>query len=198
MPFRTAWLMTLIWRIENMSKQAKNNDNVGEWFQEAKEIAKAEKSMGVERWVKIYIERVVDDNYQNVQVIHKYDIPVRLAERYDWVIRWRKAKMQCLYPRDLVRQSSCYYKKVMGVTIKMQEDLDRLISEKAQLTKQRNIINAYVDEKRKANDMFYDERDDKVLQAAKEKLKLKEQNVKEAEERLQRKLQEAKLSALNK
>lgn len=175
-----------------------NNENVGEWFQTAKEIAKAEKSLGVERWVKIYIERVVDDNYQNVDVIHKYDIPVQLAERYDWVIRWRKAKMQCLYPRDMVRQSSCYYKKVIGVTIKMQDDIDSLVSAKAQLTKQRNIINTYVNDKRKANDMFYDERDDEVLQKAIAKLKLKEQNVKEAEERLRKKVEEAKLSAINK
>lgn len=176
-----------------MSKQTKN-DNVGEWFKHAKEIARAEKALGVERWVKVYIERVVDDNYQNVQVIHQYDLPVRLAERYGWVVRWRKAKVQCLFPKDLVRQSSCYYKKVMGVTIKMQEDLDRLISAKAQLTKQRNIINAYVNDKSKANDLFYDKKEDTVLQAAMAKLKIKEKNVRDAEERLRKKVEEAKIN----
>ena len=74
----------------------------------------------------------------------------------------------------------------------MQHDLDRFISAKAQVTKQRNILNAYMEQRRKENDLFYDENRDEQLMKVKKKLSLKEKNVAEAEKRLMLKVAEAK------
>lgn len=167
-------------------------ENIGSFYEEAKEIAKAEKSIGAERWVKVSIERNVRGDFQNCIVTHTYDLPVDMVKRWEWVIRWRRARTQCQFPRDIITQSCFYYKKVLGVTINMQHDLDRFISAKAQVTKQRNILNAYIEQRRKENDLFYDENRDEQLMKVKKKLALKEKNVAEAEKRLMLKVAEAK------
>ena len=171
-----------------MSKQTKQ-ESLHDYYEMAKLIAKVEKELKVERWVKISFSYKKD--HKETFLWH-YDIPVCLYERREWVIRWRRAKLQCLYPREYVEIGFFYYKKVQGINIGMQAELDRFISAKAQLTKQKNILNAYVDRKRKENDLFYNEEQDETLQKARAKLALKERNVIEAEERLKRKILEAK------
>ena len=71
----------------------------------------------------------------------------------------------------------------------MNEDLNRLISAKAQVTKVQRKIDEYV-AYHKDNDMFFNEDTDTDLLKAREKLKLKIDGVRAAEERLKLKIKE--------
>ena len=72
---------------------------------------------------------------------------------------------------------------------RLNEDLHRLISAKAQVTKVRRKIEEYVAYNR-ANNMFFDENTDTDLQKAREKLATKIANVQAAEERMKLKIKQ--------
>lgn len=148
----------------------------------AKEIARQEKSLGIEHWDGISIEREGNKAGEYVRLYH-YDLPRQLAEKYDWVIRWRAARLQCQYPRYCVRIYHCPYKKVMGVNIGMQKDIDTFVAAKAQYTKQQRILDNYISEQ-KATNMFFSEGTDQEVVRIKAKLAVKKENIEQAEARL--------------
>lgn len=63
----------------------------------ARELAKAERELKIEKWVYISIE-YKEENGERI-VLYHYDLPRELHERYRWVIRWREAKLLCQYPK---------------------------------------------------------------------------------------------------
>lgn len=72
---------------------------------------------------------------------------------------------------------------------RLNEDLRRLISAKAQVTKVQRKIEEYVAYNR-ANNLFFDENTDADLKKAREKLATKIANVKAAEERMKSKIKQ--------
>lgn len=68
-----------------------------DWMEYARELARAERELRIERWVFISIE--CKDEAGNPVRLHSYDLPRELHERYRWVVRWREARLQCLYPK---------------------------------------------------------------------------------------------------
>ena len=74
---------------------------------------------------------------------------------------------------------------------RLNEDLRRLISAKAQVTKVQHKIEEYVAYNR-AHNMFFDENTDADLKKAREKLATKIANVKAAEERMKLKIKQIK------
>ena len=72
---------------------------------------------------------------------------------------------------------------------RLNEDLHRLISAKAQVTKVRRKIEEYVAYNR-AHNLFFDENTDMDLQKAREKLATKIANVQAAEERMKLKIKQ--------
>ncbi len=161
-------------------------ERVDDFFQMAKYYAKAEKDLGVQRWVFIGFER--KDGYNYIRLF-SYDLPREVFERRRWVIEWRKARLVCQYPKDNVRYTLHFYDKRFGNNIQLNKDLNRLISAKAQVTKVQRNIDKYV-AYNKAHNLFFDESTDVDLLKAREKLEAKIANVKEAEERMKLKIKQ--------
>ena len=162
-------------------------ERIDDFIQLAKDYAKAEKELEVQHWVFISIERT--DGRCNYERLFCYDLPREVYERRRWVIEWRKSKLVCQYPKGNVRVFHCYYDKRLGLNMRMNDDLKRLISAKAQVTKVQRKIEEYVAYNR-ANNMFFDENTDTDLQKAREKLATKIANVQAAEERMKLKIKQ--------
>lgn len=170
---------------------AGKQESLHDYFMEAKEIARQEKSLGIEHWDSISIERDGDKAGEYVRLYH-YDLPRQIAEKYDWVVRWRAAKLQCQYPRHGVRIYHSPYEKVMGVNIGMQKDIDTFVAAKAQYTKQKRILDDYISEQKETN-MFFSEDTDQEVIRIKEKLERKKENIDLAEARLIEKVKQYKI-----
>lgn len=115
--------------------------------------------------------------------------PREVYERRRWVIEWRKSRLVCKYPKGNIRCYTSYYDKRLGMDTRLNEDLHRLISAKAQVTKVRRKIEEYVAYNR-AHNLFFDENTDTDLQKAREKLATKIANVQAAEERMKLKIKQ--------
>lgn len=162
-------------------------ERIDDFMQMAKYYAEAEKELGVCHWVFITIERT--DGHCNYERLFSYDLPREVYERRRWVIEWRKARLVCQYPKGNVRCFFSYYDKRLGSDKRLNDDLRKLVSAKAQVTKARRNIDKYVDYNRQ-NNMFFDESTDADLQKAREKLAVKEASVRAAEERLKSKIKQ--------
>ena len=167
-------------------------EQMDDFVQMARYYAEAEKQLKVQHWVFISFERK-DDNGNTVRIF-SYDLPREVYERRRWVIDWRNARLVCKYPKGNVRTCFSYYDKRLGNDYKLNDDLRRLISAKAQVTKVQRRIAEYI-EHNKANNLFFDESSDIDLIKVREKLAIKELNVQEAEERLKLKIRQIKEGA---
>ena len=77
-------------------------ESMDDWFQMAKDLAKAERELKIEQWVEVTIYY----GYADKQVsLYHYNLPREMYFRYQWVIRWRMAKLQCQYPNRLYLQA---------------------------------------------------------------------------------------------
>lgn len=164
-------------------------EQMDDFVQMARYYAEAEKQLKVQHWVFISFERK-DDNGNTVRIF-SYDLPREVYERRRWVIDWRNARLVCKYPKGNVRTCFSYYDKRLGNDYKLNDDLRKLISAKAQVTKVQRRIAEYI-EHNKANNLFFDESSDIDLIKVREKLAIKELNVQEAEERLKLKIRQIK------
>lgn len=168
---------------------ASKQESVADYYEMAREIARVEKEAEIERWVKVIIERQIAGDPFHREVLHTYDIPRDMRDRWEWVFRWRRARLQCQYPKDIVTESCAFYRKVKGHNIGMQEDLGKFVSAKAQYSKQLKIVEQYRSERKKENNMFYSEEEDQQLQDALAKLERKRANILAAEDRLKDKVE---------
>lgn len=164
-------------------------EKMDDFMQMARYYAEAEKQLKVQHWVFISFER--KDKNGNAVRLFSYDLPREVYERRKWVIRWREAKLVCQYPKGNVRTYFNYYDKRLGNNHKLNDDLRKLISAKAQVTKVQRRIAEYI-KHNKANNLFFDESLDVDLIKVREKLAIKELNVQEAEERLKLKIKQIK------
>lgn len=152
-------------------------ESMGDWFQMAKDLAKAERELKIEQWVEVTIYY----GYAEKQVsLYHYNLPREMYFRYQWVIRWRMAKLQCQYPKQIVSTSLYFYDKRSGESM----DLSKLISAKAQITKAERKMNEYIEHNRQ-NNMFFDENTDEELVKFREKLERKKLECAECEKRLE-------------
>ena len=162
-------------------------ERIDDFMQLAKDYAKAEKELEVQRWVFISIERT-DENC-NYERLFSYDLPREVYESRRWVVEWRRARLVCQYPKGNVKCYFSYYDKRLGTNIRLNEDLRRLISAKAQVTKIQRKIDEYV-AYNLANNLFFDENTDADLRKAREKLLAKMFAVQAAEERMKLKIKQ--------
>ncbi|MBP1615985.1 MAG: hypothetical protein H6Q13_3433 [Bacteroidetes bacterium] len=146
-----------------------------EWFEMAKDIARAEKELGIEQWVIITIEK---KNYSTNErtKLYMYDLPRHLWLKYDWVVSWRVAKFKCMYPRENVNTYLSFYDKKRGIDYGIGSLLSKLVSAKAQVTKVERRIKEYITWQEQ-NNMFFDGETDATLIKATLKLKNKIANV---------------------
>lgn len=162
-------------------------ESIDDFIQMAKDYAKAEKDLEVQRWVFVSFERI--DEQGNYVRLFSYDLPREIYDRKRWVMEWRKAKLVCQYPKGRVRYTLHFYDKRLGLDLKMNEDLKRLLAAKVQVTRVKRKIEEYV-AYNKAHNLFFDERTDADLLKARDKLRAKIANVQEAEERMKLKIKQ--------
>ena len=169
---------------------AGKQESLTDYYEQAKDIARIEKELGIELWDRVSIERSGDKEGEHI-ALYSYDLPRSIAEKYEWVIRWRTAKLQCQYPRYTVRWYHGLYRKIAGENIGMQEDLDKFIASKALVTKQQRKLERYIAQE-KSNNMFFDESSDEEIINIKAKIERNKLMVSQAEERLKKKVEQFK------
>ena len=144
-------------------------ESVSYCFQYANDLAKAERELKIEQWVEVTIYY----GYAEKQVsLYHYNLPSEMYFRYQWVIRWRMAKLQCQYPKQIVSTSLYFYDKRSGESLEVSSCLSKLISVKAQVTKAERMMKNYIEQNRQ-NNMFFDEYTDEELVMFREKLDCK-------------------------
>lgn len=155
-------------------------ESVDDWFQMAKDLAKAERELKIEQWVEVTIYY----GYEEKQVsLYHYNLPREIYFRYQWVIRWRMA-IQCQYPKQIVSTSLYFYDKRSGESMDVNGCLSKLMSTKAQITKAERKMNEYIEHNRQ-NNMFFDENTDEELVKFREKFERKKIECAECEKRLE-------------
>lgn len=164
--------------LNDMGKQ----ESVSDFYQYAKDLAKAEKELKVNRWVEVTLYY----GYADKQVsLYHYNLPREMYFRYQWVIRWRMAKLQCQYPKQIIGISLYHYDKRSGESMELNSCLFKLISAKAQVTKAERMMNKYIEYNRQ-NNLFFDKDTDDELVKFKVKLERKKLECSECEKRLEK------------
>lgn len=142
-------------------------ERADDWMQDAKDLARAERELKIDRWVLITFEYRSEDHSR--VVLHRIDIPVAMHERWRWLIDWRGAKLICQNPRKKVQVYYCYYDKRTGLQTGFNTLLSRVAAAKAQITKVERAIAEYADFMTH-NDLFFDMNTDEQLRRADEEL----------------------------
>ena len=156
-------------------------EGVSDFYQYAKDLAKAERELKVEQWVEVTLYY----GYADKQVsLYHYNLPREMYFRYQWVIRWRMAKLQCQYPKQIIGISLYHYDKRSGESMELNSCLSKLISAKAKVTKAERMMREYIEYNRQ-NNLFFDADCDEELKTFWNKLERKKANVAECEKRLE-------------
>lgn len=161
-------ICTLI--LNNLDNILMAQENMGDWMQYAREYAKAQREMKIEKWVYITIEYRTKERQRFV--LFRYDLPRDVYERRQWVVRWRHARLLCQYPRENVQTYFSYYDKRTGLSMNFGSALSRLSAAKAQITIALRKEQEYIAYQRK-NNMFFDEAEDETLAKFRHKLQSK-------------------------
>lgn len=157
-------------------------ERMDDWWDYARELAKAERELKIELWVFISIE--YKDAGGNIHRLHSYDLPRYLHERYRWVIRWREARLQCLHPKEKVSTYYGYYDKHTGLKTGFNSCLSKLAAAKAQITIAERKEKEYLDYQRQ-NNLFFDEQTDEELRKFRQKLQAKKEKYTTLESKIQ-------------
>ncbi|WP_320974098.1 hypothetical protein [Dysgonomonas capnocytophagoides] len=147
-------------------------EQIDDWWEYARELAKAERELKIEHWVFISIEYKDADGH--IHRLHSYNLPREVHEKYRWVVRWREARLQCLHPRETVSCYYCYYDKRTGLKTDFNSCLSKLAATKAQITRAERKEAEYLAYQR-LNNLFFDEQTDEQLLTFKQQLTVKKE-----------------------
>ena len=165
-------------------------ENMGGWMEYAREYAKSQREMGIEKWVCITIE------YRTMErervILFRYDLPRDIYERRQWVVRWRHARLLCQYPKENVQTYFSYYDRRTGLGMDFGSALSRLSAAKAQITIAVRKEQEYVEYQRQ-NNLFFNENDDEQLAKFRRKLQTKIEKYAELEREVVLSVQKARL-----
>ncbi|WP_302592561.1 hypothetical protein [uncultured Bacteroides sp.] len=165
-------------------------ENMGNWMEYAREYAKSQREMGIEKWVCITIE------YRTMErervILFRYDLPRDIYERRQWVVRWRHARLLCQYPKENVQTYFSYYDRRTGLGMDFGSALSRLSAAKAQITIAVRKEQEYVEYQRQ-NNLFFNENDDEQLAKFRRKLQTKIEKYAELEREVVLSVQKARL-----
>jgi len=151
-------------------------ENMEDWMQYAKDLAKAERELKIEHWVYITFEIRHEDGHR--ELLHKIDIPRYMENKWQWLFEWKRAKLVCKYPRKKIQVYHCNYDKRTGLQTGFNFLLTKVASAKAQITKVERVINNYIDYETQ-NNLFFDADKDEKLLKANNKLEQKKKNYNE-------------------
>lgn len=142
-------------------------EKIDGWWEYARELAKAERELKIEKWVYVSIEYRTKERER--VILYRYNLPRNVYERYQWVIRWRHARLICRYPKESVQVYHSFYDKRSGLEIGFGSALSKLSAAKAQITVSRRKEQEYIEYQRN-NNLFFNEDDDEMLLKFRRKL----------------------------
>ena len=162
---------------------AQETDIGKSWEEIVRAYAKAERELGVKVYCVLRICKKV--NGEEI-VLHRYDMPREILQRWRWVINWRMAKLTCEDPRAHLYETLSFYDKTSGEAYGFNSDLSRLTALKGRITLQENRIKDYIEANK--DNLFFDETNDPQLVKVRKKLERARKNVANAEARLRTKV----------
>lgn len=88
-----------------------------------------------EQWVRITIVVYQGKGRDNKIIAHEYRLPRPLWQKWQWVITWRAARVQCQYPREYVSTELAFFENISGEQREIRIDYNNWIAAKAMITK---------------------------------------------------------------
>lgn len=165
-------------------------ENMGDWMEYAREYAKVQREIKIEKWVGITIEYRTKERLR--VVLFRYDLPRDVYERRQWVVRWRHAQLLCQYPKENVQTYFSYYDRRTGLSMNFGSALSRLSAAKAQITIARRKEQEYLEYQRQ-NNLFFNESKDERLAKFRQKLQSKIEKYAELEREVMLSVQNMRL-----
>ena len=136
-------------------------ESVHEFYEMVRAEKKAAFEVKAEKWYKITIEATIRPGER--KTFYTYDVPDSFINKYDWVFRWRRAKIQCLHPKLCMTQYICPYYKKEGVLFEYHNSvLSKYIAAKARVTRQQKIVDEYLFSQQSS--LFFNPDEDQQLQ----------------------------------
>lgn len=148
---------------------------MNDYFEQQKVEQQIEKDLNINRWVIISIGYRSKDFRTPDVLLFKYNIPLYMSKKYDYVIRWRAAKLQCNYPKESICTWYTHYDKNTSLKLEHDSLYTKVIRWKGLVTRAKNIIKKYEEERLKT--LFHDFENDPIWLDAQEKLKQREDNL---------------------
>lgn len=81
-------------------------------------------------------------NYTNEgrKLLHQYNLPRQVYEKWHWVCRWRQSKLQCQFPREYIKTVMSYYDHIEESSRQAIELNGKIKAAKAMITKLSNAL----------------------------------------------------------
>lgn len=157
-----------------------------DYFEQQKAEEQLEKELNVNRWVVISIGYRSRDHKTADTLLYKFDIPLYMSKKYDYVIRWRAAKIQCQHPKEYICTSYTHYDKSTSLRLDHDSLYTKVIRWKGLVTRAKNTIKKYEEERLKT--LFHDFETDPIWLDAQTKLKQREDRLTELQTMLDKAL----------
>lgn len=136
-------------------------ESIHEFYEMVRAEKKAAFEVKAEKWYKITIEATIRPGER--KTFYTYDVPDSFLNKYDWVFRWRRAKIQCLHPKLCMTQYICPYFKKEGVLFEYHNSvLSKYIAAKARVTRQQKKVDEYLFSQQSS--LFFNPDEDQQLQ----------------------------------
>mgnify|MGYP000228359925 CR=1 FL=1 len=102
---------------------AQETDIGKSWEEIVRAYAKAERELGVKVYCVLRICKKV--NGEEI-VLHRYDMPREILQRWRWVINWRMAKLTCENPRAHINKDNLFFEETNDPQlVKVRKKLER-------------------------------------------------------------------------
>lgn len=162
---------------------ASKQESVSDWMALAKAYDKAEREQGVEPYVIVSLQ-----NKRTGEELYRYDLPRAMFWRWHWVIDWRAARLLCQTPKDGINHVLSFYDRRSGLAYGFGSLISKLTSAKANITIATNKMREYINTQQ--GNMFFDEKNDDVVNKFKAKISTYKAKAAEIEEKIKLKVEE--------
>lgn len=95
------------------------------------------------QWVQITIAVYRGKGRENKIIAYEYRLPRPLWQKWQWVITWRAARVQCQYPRDYVSTELAFFENISEGQREITIDYNNWIAAKAMITKITNAMRRF-------------------------------------------------------
>lgn len=139
------------------------------------------KDLGVDEYIRITI---FSEDGNNEKIFRIYEIPRRMLHNRLYVLTWIKSYFQVRNPHCFVQHKIDCFDNVSKRSLGISSTLQKVISAKAQVTRQKRLLSQYEEDRKKT--LFFDMQEDSIYQKGLMKLREKEMKLQMLQEQLQK------------